>query len=190
MKRKILLVLLLPLLMLACKTLLPGSAIRPEPLISSTENAVLETSTPRPTVEATIRAPTGTGTTAVRLRPGDGKLADLLASEVKKAEALEQIPVVEFDATWCPPCQVISSGLNKHNKLLVDAFDGVYLIRLDADEWGWDMKKYGFSFDGIPVFFKLDAQGKPNGEVIDGNAWGDNIPENIAPPMDEFFHGK
>jgi len=52
------------------------------------------------------------------------------------------------------------------------------------------MTKYGFGFDGIPAFFKLDAQGKPNGEFIDGNAWGDNIPENIAPPMDEFFHGK
>jgi len=52
------------------------------------------------------------------------------------------------------------------------------------------MTKYGFGFDGIPAFFKLDAQGKPNGEFIDGNAWGDNIPKNIAPPMDEFFHGK
>ena len=72
----------------------------------------------------------------------------------------------------------------------MEAFDGVYLIRLNADDWGWDMSEYGFSFDGIPVFFKLDAQGRPNGEVIDGNAWGENIPENIAPPMDKFFHGE
>ena len=70
---------------------------------------------------------------------------------------------------------------------MVAAFDGVYLIRLNADKWGWGGN--GFDFDGIPVFFKLDSQGQPNGEVIDGSAWGDNIPENMAPPLDEFFHG-
>jgi len=117
MKRKILLI-LLPVFLLACKTLLPGSAVRPEPLITSTSTAALKTTAPPPTVAATIPnptmeiavpeptveittpAPTGSGTTAVRLNPGDGKLVDLLAAEVKKAETLGQIPVVEFDADW------------------------------------------------------------------------------------------
>jgi hypothetical protein len=87
MKRKILLI-LLPVLLLACKTLMP------------TGNVPQETPTPRPTVEATIPAPTGSGITIVRLNPGDGELVNLLAAEVKKAEALGQIPVVEFDADW------------------------------------------------------------------------------------------
>jgi hypothetical protein len=73
---------------------------------------------------------------------------------------------------------------------MANAFDGVYLIHLNADKWGWHLEKEGFPFDGIPVFFKLDSDGKPTGEVIDGNAWGENIPENMAPPLDEFFHGK
>jgi hypothetical protein len=87
MKRKILLI-LLPVFLLACKTLMP------------TGNTAPETATPRPTVEATMPAPTGSGTTAVRLNPGDGELVDLLAAEVKKAEELGQLPVVEFDADW------------------------------------------------------------------------------------------
>jgi len=70
------------------------------------------------------------------------------------------------------------------------AFDGVYLIHLNADKWGWNLKEYGFPFTAIPVFYKLDSDGKATGEVIDGGAWGDNIPENMAPPMDKFFHGK
>ena len=99
MKRKILLI-ILPLFMLACKTLLPGSApTRREPMIApiTPESA---TSTPRPTVAATVAAPVGTGYTMVRLNPDDGGLIDLLAAEVKKAEALGQMPVVEFDADW------------------------------------------------------------------------------------------
>jgi hypothetical protein len=39
----------------------------------------------------------------------------------------------------------------------------------------------------IPVFFKLDASGKPTGEKIDGGAWGDNAPDNMAPPLAAFF---
>ena len=74
---------------------------------------------------------------------------------------------------------------------MLKAFDGVYLIKLDVDEWNSKlMSRYGFDFDGIPVFYKLDADGKPNGEVVDGNAWGENIPKNMAPVMDQFFLGE
>jgi hypothetical protein len=37
--------------------------------------------------------------TIVRLHPSDGDLKKLLASEAQKAAALDQMPVVEFDAT-------------------------------------------------------------------------------------------
>jgi thiol-disulfide isomerase/thioredoxin len=189
MKRKILLI-ILPVFMLACKTLFPGSApVRRDPVIAPvTPN--WEISTPRPTVKNKLPAPIGSGYTLVRLHPKDGKLVDLLAAEVKKAEALNQLPAVEFDATWCPPCKAIAVSLDEKNELMIKAFDGTYIIHLDVDEWGFDMLQYGFSFDGIPVFFKLDSSGRPNGEVIDGNAWGDNIPENMAPPLDQFFHNK
>jgi thiol:disulfide interchange protein len=134
---------------------------------------------------------TSAGFTIVRFHPKDGDLQTLLAQEAPKAIALGQMPVLEFDATWCPPCQVIDEGLKSGNELLLKAYAGTYIIKLDVDEWGWgDSSLHDFEFDGIPVYFKLDAQGNPTGEVIDGNAWGDNIPENIAPPMNEFFHGE
>ena len=43
--------------------------------------------------------------------------------------------------------------------------------------------------DGKKVFYEVGDDGKPTGRKIDGGAWGDNIPANMAPPLDKFFHG-
>jgi hypothetical protein len=40
------------------------------------------------------------GITIVRLRKQDGDLSTQLAAEASKAEAMGQIPVVYFDASW------------------------------------------------------------------------------------------
>ena len=148
--------------------------------------------TPGPTPESTDdQEPTTSEFTIVRLHRTDGDLQTMLAAEARKATALGQIPVVEFDATWCPPCQAIDKAIRSKNKLMLNAYAGTYIIKLDVDEWGWgDGKLHDFQFGGIPVYFKLDPEGKQTGEVIDGSAWEEDIPENIAPVMDEFFHGE
>ncbi|MFH2103481.1 MAG: hypothetical protein ABIJ39_09040 [Chloroflexota bacterium] len=66
---------------------------------------------------------------------------------------------------------------------MADAFAGVYLIQLDVDEWGWGVPGTGFSLDVIPIFFRLDEDGRPTGETIDGSAWGPDTYENIARVM-------
>jgi thiol:disulfide interchange protein len=171
MNKKILLA-LIGLSLLACNFLFPPKA----------------TATPPTRNEA---SPAAEGFTTVRLHPDDGELKSMLAGEAQKAAALGQMPVVEFDATWCPPCKAIDQGLAEKNQLMLDAYAGAYVIKLDVDEWGWaDSTLHDFDFDGIPVYFKLDAEGNPTGETVDGNAWGDNIPENMAPVMNKFFHGE
>ena len=170
MNKKITL-LLLGMSLLACNFLFPQT----------------QRSTPKP---SEFQDPEPAGFSIVRLHPSDGELQALLASEAQKAAALGRLPVVEFDATWCPPCQAIDKAIKAENELILNAYAGTYIVRLDVDEWGWgDSRLHDFQFNGIPVFFKLDAEGKQTGEIIDGGAWGEDIPENIAPVMDTFFHG-
>src|ERR1041385_3199513 len=91
------------------------------------------------------------GFTIVRLHPGDGDLQTMLSGEAQKATSLGQMPVVEFDATWCPPCQAIDKAIKAKNELMLKAYSGTYIIKLDVDEWGWgDSKKHDFQFDAIP----------------------------------------
>jgi len=68
---------------------------------------------------------------------------------------------------------------------MVEAFTDIYLVQADVDDWGFPPK--GWRFDAIPVFFALGKDGKATGERIDGNAWQDNTPENMAPPLKRFF---
>lgn len=171
---------------LACKALTPNPQEVTNPIITNEPSAIVE-STKAPTEANSASAPTGF--TIVRLNPEDGDLATMLAEESGKAIALGQIPVVEFDATWCPPCQAIDKSIREENNLMMNAYAGTYIIKLDVDQWGWDNGKVEmFQFEAIPVYFKLDNTGKQNGETIDGGAWGEDIPENIAPVVDAFFH--
>ena len=187
--KKYILILFALLGALACKVLTPNPQEVENPITTTeTPSAVIQST--EPSAEETAIT-SSVGFTIVRLKPDDGDLATMLASESKKASALGQIPVVEFDATWCPPCQAIDQSIREENELMMNAYADTYIIKLDVDAWGWDNGKVDmFQFEAIPVYFKLDASGKPNGEVIDGGAWGEDIPENIAPVMDAFFHNK
>ena len=174
MNKKLLLILTTTVL-LACNFLFP-------PKVTPTESAS------QPSDSQNF---TSTGFTIVRLQPKDGDLRAMLAGEAQKAGTLGQLPVVEFDATWCPPCRAIDAAIKSKNELMFNAYAGTYIIKLDVDEWGWkNGRVQDFRFDAIPVYFKLDSEGHQTSDVIDGGAWGEDIPENIAPVMDKFFHGE
>ena len=179
MNKKILLV-ALPIAILACNFLLPSQDTATQPTEMPAEPRNLQLTTER----------TEYGTfTIVRIHPQNGEMQSMLAIEAEYAVSQGLMPVVEFDATWCPPCQAIDKAIKSKNKLMMDAYSGTYIIKLDVDEWGWKNGKVkNFRFSGIPVYFKLDEKGKQTGDVIDGGAWGEDIPENIAPVMDKFFH--
>jgi hypothetical protein len=82
---------------------------------------------------------------------------------------------------------VVSAGLADNDPKMAAAFNGVSLIRLDVDEWGWGVPGTGFELEVIPIFFRLGTDGKPTGDKIDGGAWGPDTYENIANTMGPWF---
>jgi hypothetical protein len=82
---------------------------------------------------------------------------------------------------------MISAGLADQDPEMVAALDGVYLLVADVDEWGWTMQETGFDFMGIPIFFRLDENGAPTGDSIDGTAWGADNFHNFAVTMGPWF---
>jgi hypothetical protein len=72
---------------------------------------------------------------------------------------------------------------------MVDAFRGIYLIRLDYDEWERSLPGTDFRVVGVPTFYEVDASGLPTGRMLTGAAWGEDIVENMAPVLKDFFAG-
>lgn len=127
------------------------------------------------------------GFVVTEVKPGRDALFSTLQSEIKKARSQGLKPYVEFSAGWCEPCMAIKHSLD--DPRMKAAFKGAYIIQLDADDWVKNLEGTGFSAGSIPVFYEVGDDGKPTGRKIDGGAWGDNIPENMAPPLGKFFHG-
>ena len=178
MRKKILFV-FLPLFFLACNFLFPAAQRDGNPPPAS----------PEPGSAHSALTPSTEPFVIVRIDKANGSLMKQLASEAQKADSLGLAPFIEFDATWCPPCAAIDKSIKAKDPSTMQAFEGVYLIRADVDEWGWGDGK-NFDVTAIPIYFQLDKNGKPTGAVIDGGAWSEDIPENFSPVLDEFFHAK
>lgn len=112
-------------------------------------------------------------------------LAALLKAEVIKAGKLGQRPFVQFYADWCRPCRALRGSLN--DPRMIDAFAGTYIIQLEADQWKGRLEGTGLSVDALPAFHEIDNRGRPTGRRIDGGAWGQDTPANMAPPLKAFF---
>lgn len=138
--------------------------------------------------EQPFESPASDKFTLVRLKASDGQLEPLLKAEVQKAKQQKRQPFVEFYADWCPPCQALRQNLS--DPRMIEAFEGTYIIQLNLDEWKGQLSQTDFVVPGIPMFFEIDEAGKPTGRVITGGAWGEDIPENMAPPLKSFFRGE
>lgn len=133
-------------------------------------------------------APGSDGFARVGRSPSSGDLAQVLRIELLKAKTAGRKPFVEVGAEWAQPCRDLHNALD--DPRMREAFAGTHVIYLDVDGWGDRLGRAGFNAVGVPVFFRLDAEGRPTGDTISGDAWGENTPENMAPPLKAFFQAE
>ncbi len=126
-----------------------------------------------------------TRSVVVRLKRATGELSALLPAEVAKARAQGLTPYVEIGAEWCTSCKKLEASMN--DPRMKDAFNGTYVIRLDADEWSSSLSELDLEPRAISVVFAVDAQGKSAGRSIDGGEWAEDKPESMAPKLKAFF---
>ena len=113
-------------------------------------------------------------------------LAGKIKARVADAEKAKLKPVVYVGATWCEPCLAIKK--HRDDPRMKEAFTGVAIIEVDMDQWKSEQfAELNMKPSAIPVFYAVGSDGKATGKEIDGGAWGDNIPENMAPPLKRFF---
>jgi thiol-disulfide isomerase/thioredoxin len=124
--------------------------------------------------------------TIIELHPTAQDLAIVLRREVAAAIESGRKPFAELVAKWCGPCRALDASLT--DPAMVDAFRGTAIFKLDIDEWHARLGAVGLPDDQpVPGFYRLDNTGRATSVKIDGEAWGADIPKNMAPPLKAFF---
>jgi thiol-disulfide isomerase/thioredoxin len=122
--------------------------------------------------------------------PRGGRLVNIFTEQARLAEEMGRKPFAYFWADWCAPCRALRRSLD--DERMIDAFDGTYIIMIDYDRWRLRIQGTDFQdlIDGIPAFLEIDQTGHATSRMIDGSAWGQDIPENMAPALKAFFSGE
>ncbi|WP_411023057.1 thioredoxin, partial [Salmonella sp. s51228] len=88
------------------------------------------------------------------------KISNMSVIEVETLAAFEEIikgnknVAVDFYATWCGPCKMISPKFES----LSSKYPDVKFIKIDVDKNTWASEKYGISAMPTFLFFKDDAR--------------------------------
>lgn len=108
----------------------------------------------------------------------DFTLQDMSGKNVKLSDYKGKVVLLEFWATWCPPCRASAPGLEKLHKNYKDK--GLVVLTVSMDEGGWDevksfIKEYGITYAvlkgtedvaaqyqvrSIPLLLVLNKEGK------------------------------
>jgi hypothetical protein len=95
--------------------------------------------------------------------------------------------LVETSLTTCDPCKEIEQSVPDPS--VQRALSDVRLLRIDVGEFRSELAGLRMNEPTVPWFYLLDARGQPR-DAISADEWDDNDPDNIAPVLGAFVHGK
>jgi thiol-disulfide isomerase/thioredoxin len=116
---------------------------------------------------------------------GKVPLLNVMESHVSKANELNQDLYIQITATWCGPCKRLQASMP--HKLMQEAFTGTYVVKLDADEWKEDFASINITIKAVPTFYLITDNGKASNYTVNGGAWAEDIPKNMAPVLKAYF---
>jgi len=77
----------------------------------------------------------------------DFVLQDMNGKDVRLSDYRGKVVLLEFWATWCPPCRASIPGIEKLFKSYKDK--GLVILAVSLDEGGWDSVKSFISSNGM-----------------------------------------
>lgn len=163
--------------------LLPPAATTPKEIVASTQTPDVPVEGLKPGSTSTW---SGSGALAqVELKLGEASLKDSLKAHFVTASSQGLKPYVMVYSDTCDPCVALRGSLE--DPLMAEAFRGVYLILLNQMAWGIHMDEVGMKSGSFPRIHEVTDNGQASLRVITGAAWGTDIPDNMAPPLQHFF---
>jgi hypothetical protein len=119
--------------------------------------------------------------------PANRPIGPPMAKHAAAAIAAGKKPFAYLHAGWCEPCKVLDKTRTS-DPAMKDAFAGTVILALDMERVPeQQLMDQSLPFGTIPVFYRLDAEGIPSGDSLDGSAWKDNTVANMAPALKTFF---
>jgi len=139
------------------------------------------------TLDAATRATKFGALTLVDPGPGAGTLDALLREEGARAGAERQKLLVWVSSPDFPSCNGVSVALR--DPRLQKALSGVRILRLDVNDYYVELTRLGLPVKVIPGFALMTPEGRPL-DYVNGGEWDADVPENIAPVLGNFIHGR
>lgn len=159
----------------------PAPAPPPAPLLANPEQPGGKT------LDAATRATKFGALTLVDPGPGAETLETLLREERARADAERQKLVVWVSSPEFPSCNGVSVALR--DPRLQRALAGVRMLRLDVNDYYVELTRLGLPVKVIPGFALMTPEGRPL-DYVNGGEWDADVPENIAPVLGNFIHGR
>jgi len=119
------------------------------------------------------------------ITPDTGPMEALLAREYSKAVQKGRKPYVMVFSDACDPCVALRESLK--TPTMMEAFKGIHLILMDNAVWAPHLEALGMKSGSFPRIHELSDNGQASLRVITGEAWGEDVPMNMAPPLQTFL---
>lgn len=168
-----------------------GTGISLVVLVTLLSSAVEAANPPEPRTESPLRVPVAAGTRSygsldvVDLDP-KATLKSQLGDIVRAASSKNRTVMLQTYVRSSKECAEVAAALP--DTRMQKALTNVTLIRVDIDAFEEELKDLRIETESAPWFYKLDANARAT-DAISADEWDANIPENMAPVLQDFAKG-